>query len=114
MGRYAQAQRRGGSPPVPPPPPTGLNFVAAIDLGGGHLLIGFDGPATLIPANLPEALSLTTFGSPLSVISGVQVAPTGFNLLTALDPLAFQLLGWAQQPPWVLEPVNLASTIAVS
>jgi hypothetical protein len=114
MGRYAQAHRRSSHTAAPPavvPPPS---LVTALDDGGGTINLTFDGPVTADPGGVPDALGLVLDTNPTTVTSAANLAPNVIQINQTLDPSAGTTAAWAQQPTWIVEPVNTSSSAPVT
>lgn len=114
MGRWAQSKRRGGgtSGAAPPPPPAA--FIGATDGGAGVLSLAFDRPVTAVPGAVPDATSLIVNGVLQTVTFAGQLTDIIVQVVQGEDPSFGELVQWAAQPPWILDEVDLASSIMVT
>lgn len=111
MGRWAQARRRGGGGGAPLLPL--VTLLNATDLGGGVIELHFDSPVTLAAANVPDPVSLLYDGATTTVNVVAPNTPTTFNIQQDADPSAGGTLTWDSQPPWIVNPVNLTTSVLV-
>lgn len=114
MGRWAQSRRRSTDTASAPPPTPPLAFIGATDGGLGVLSLAFDGNVTVIPGAVPDATSLIVGGVLQTVTLALQSTAIIAQVVQGEDPSFGDTVAWAAQPPWILEAVDLASTVVVS
>lgn len=114
MGRWAQSKRRGGGPSGATPPPPPAAFIGATDGGLGVISLAFDRPVTAVPGAVPDSTSLIVGGVLQTVTFAGQLTDIIVQVIQGEDPSFGDTVAWAAQPPWILDEVDLASTIVVS
>lgn len=114
MGRWAQRRRRATASDSSGSPLPLVTLLSATDLGSGVLELHFDSPVTLNVAAVPDATSLFLDGSPSTVAAVAPNTPDTFNVAQDVDPSSGTTAQWFAQPPWIVNPVDLTTSVVVT
>jgi hypothetical protein len=111
VGRWSQSRRRGGEAASPPPPPA---LLTALDQGGGQIDLAFSGDVTANPAGLPDASAFLLDNSPPLLSAAVNLASNVIRVDQDSIPSSGMTATWDSQPPWILENIELSTSVLVS
>lgn len=114
MGRWSQQRRRGGGGGIPAAAPAGVALTAAVDFGGGDMLLTFAGPITADAGQVPDLGAFQLDGNPVTVSFVANVGANQLQITQSTGSPAGMTVSWLSQPPWIVEAIDLASTAVVT